>query len=107
MAIVASQPALHELTREDRAFRDGDHVADEDLVEASSEGGSIVANLISVGKYDVRRIFGLDDLMKGNGETVGRIGGEQRVLDAENFAGRFGGGFSGGSFSLRTENNCS
>ena len=52
------------LAGEDRAFGDGGDVADEHLAEAGGERGSVVANLVGVGKNYIVRAFELDQLLQ-------------------------------------------
>ena len=69
--VVAAETALHELAREDGAFADGGHVADEHLAEARGERGGVVANLVGVREDDVVGRFGCDELLERGRESVG------------------------------------
>ena len=80
MPVAPVESALHDLAREDRAFGDGGNVAEEHLAEAGSKRGSVVADLVSVGKNHEVRVFELDELLQSREGSVRRVGSEQRVL---------------------------
>ena len=56
------------------------------------------------GKNHVRGALALDELLQGRDEAVGGVLGQQRVLDADDFAGSLGGDFCGEGFGFRAEN---
>jgi hypothetical protein len=108
MAIVACKAALHELTGEDGSVRlrvGGycDDIADEYLTKTSGERWGEIADLIGVRKDYVRGVFGVDELLKGMDGAVGCVGSQERVLNADDFAGSAGGDFGCGCFILRPE----
>ena len=48
-------------------------IADHALAERGGEFGSEVADLIGVGEEDEIGLGGVDDLLEGDAETVGRV----------------------------------
>ena len=68
MPIIAVEAALHQLARKDRAFGDGSDVTDKHLVKTGCKRGSVVADLVGVGKNHVVRVFELDELLQSRDE---------------------------------------
>ena len=101
--IIAGETALHELAREDRAVADGDHVADEHLAEARGKRRSEVAHLVGVRENHLRGAFLLDELLESDRVAVGRVGRQQRMLDADDPGHRFGRGFGRQRFRVRAD----
>ena len=104
-SIAAAETALHERADEDRALVDCSDVADEDATEARGKRGCVVADLVGVREDEVVGRLGGDELLERGGVTVGGVGREERVLDADDFADAFCCGFGGESFGLRADDD--
>jgi hypothetical protein len=105
VTVRAIDAALHELTREDGAFSEAGHVADEHLVEAGGEFGSVVADLVSVREKDEIRLLRLEKLLQSQRKSVRCVCSQLWVLDTDDFGERFGGYFGGQGFGLRAEDD--
>ena len=106
VAISAVEAALHELTGENRAVADGHYVADEHLAQARGQRGREVAHLVGMREQDVSGRLRLDELFEGGRVAVGRVRAEERMLQADDFAGVAGCGFGGQGFGLRANYYC-
>src|SRR6185437_15436404 len=88
-----------------RTIADACDVADEDTAKARSECGGVVANLVGVREDDVVGSFGGDELLEGGDVAVGCVGGEERMLDADDIGDVPGGGLGGKGFGLRADDD--
>ena len=82
-----------------------DHVAYEGTAKASSQFGSVIANLIGVREHDGLGLNRFQKLFESGSIAIGRVLGEQRMIGRVDFFDGISGGFFGERGDICTQDD--